>query len=302
MIAKAGGLWRSPASGAYGTMNEFRASAVACLAAQAQLILEGTQAGITIMGFGTRPPSPPQMQMAVSLVANLKQFCAETELMESLQQVSLAEFHLVQNADQLTLQTLHSEVRRIQETLLVELRKRKFLFISTDRTDLFENENSFGASIIRRFPLAKDDIVAAGNCLCAECYTASVFHLMRVFEWALRRFCDELGFKRMRDFDKKSGKFKYSPTSFAVWDKILGQLAKKVEKRVAGLRPSSKRQKLQEYYNSVLEDIKFAKDAWRNHVMHTRRTYEREEAHEIYMRVKGMMQRMANGKAQSPRS
>jgi hypothetical protein len=73
---------------------------------------------------------------------------------------------------------------------------------------------------------------------------------MRAFEWALRAFCEEVGFKRMKDFDKRTGKFKYMPASFAIWDKTLNQLAKKAEKRVGTLRPGVKKQKLQEYYNS----------------------------------------------------
>jgi len=97
----------------------------------------------------------------------------------------------------------------------------------------------------------------------------------------------------MKDFDKKTSKFKYMPASFGTWEKVLGQLGKKAEKRINRLRPGPKKQRLQEYYNVVLEDIRVAKDAWRNHVMHTRRTFERGEAYDLFLRVRNMMQRMA---------
>ena len=47
----------------------------------------------------------------------------------------------------------------------------------------------------------------------------------------------------MKDFDKRTQRFKYMPTSFATWEKIIGQLGKKAEKRINTLRPGVKRQR-----------------------------------------------------------
>ena len=274
-------------------VNLFKAEKLAGLCAQFQLLMEGAQVGITVMGYGAHKPDDLRLNMLSRLVANTKQLCAEINLPDTDQQLRLAEYHLVTDTNSLTLLVMHSELRRILETLIAELGKRKFLFISADRNGYLENENLFGEAVSNRFPLAKADLRAAGNCLAAECWTAAVFHLMRSFEWALRTICYELGLKRMRDFDKKTGGFKYTPTSYAVWEKIINQLPAKVEKRLRELRPGPRKQRMQEYYSSAIEDVKAVKDAWRNHIMHTRQEFNRVDAAGVVSHVNSIMVRLS---------
>jgi hypothetical protein len=156
------------------------------------------------------------------------------------------------------------------------------------------NVNLMGSEVIKAFPHASADIVEAGNCLAAECNTAAVFHLMRAFEWGLRTFAADLGISRFVEWSKKEQRFKYTPARFAVWERFLDHLPTRVDKTLKTLRPGALKQKRQEYYRSVCDDVKTVKDAWRNHVMHTRRDFNAEEAEAVFVRVKDMLRRMAS--------
>lgn len=279
-------------------MNNFKVEALATLCLQAQIILQQAEVAITIMGFGADHPSPTTLMMIPRWVATAKQVFADVELTESLKQVQLAEHHLA--SQQLTNLALRTHMNCITETLVVELRSRKFLFVAEDRSEFLEADKLFGDAL-SRFDDARKDVIAAGNCLAAECHTAAVFHLMVAFEWVLRTYAASLGLKRLKDWDKQRQRFKYTPVNYSQWEKILNQLPKRAEKRLGRLRPGPKKQRLQEYYSSCYEDIKCVKDAWRNHVVHSRQRYDRGAAHDVFGHVKDIIIRMASGKGGWPR-
>jgi hypothetical protein len=241
------------------------------------------------------PVEPDNIARFYAVLRDAESLFKDIGLDKSLTQVSLVKGALDYSLG-LTVSENAVEIRRILETIITELSERKFLFVAADRQEFYENDALFGPEVIRKFPLAKEDIVAAGNCLCAECHTAAVFHLMLAFEWALRTFCSDLGLKRMKDWDKKKNCFKYVPASFAIWEKILTQLPGKIERRLRGLRSGPRKQQLQEYYKTSLDDIDRVRDAWRNHVMHTRRTFNRDDSCAVFGRVKDMMERLADDK------
>ena len=190
--------------------------------------------------------------------------------------------------------SLSSEARHARREVVDQLMQRKFLRVSDDRSKYLDQKDLFGPKVTKRFKDAAWDICESGNCLAAECNTAAVFHLMRTFEWGLREFCAELGIRRFLDWSKKEKRFKRTPASYATWEKFIGQLPDRIEKRLARLGKGPMKQKRQQYYYSVYDDIKSVKDAWRNHVMHTRQTFTREEAEAVYVRVKNIMIRMAD--------
>ncbi len=161
------------------------------------------------------------------------------------------------------------------------------------RAGCIDNPNLLGPEVLKAFVDARADILEAGNCLAAECHTAAVFHMMRAFEWGIRTFAADLGLTRFADWSKQDKRFKYTPSSFGTWEKFITQLPGKIEKKLKALRPGIKRQKRQEYYYSVYDDIKIVKEAWRNHVMHTRREFSSTEAEAVFTRVRDMLVRMA---------
>src|SRR5688500_16871248 len=107
--------------------------------------------------------------------------------------------------------------------------------------------------------------------MAAECDTAAVFHMMRAVEWALRAFCVDLGYYRLRCKNKRSGKITYKPIPFAQWEEILSGIESKAQKKSQALSRGKKKQGLQEFYLPAIQDFKGFRDAFRNHVMHARR-------------------------------
>ena len=129
--------------------------------------------------------------------------------------------------------------------------------------------------------------------MAADCNTAAVFHLMRAVEWGLRALCVDLGFRKLKRRNSKTGEVRYTPIAYEDWDNILGQLQKKVETRLAATTRGPRKQLYQEFYYPAIQDIKAMKDAWRNHVMHARREYTARDADAILDRVGRLMQLLA---------
>lgn len=276
-------------------MNVFATEKLAALCAQCHVVTASCDVATHMLNRGQAQADRDTMEKALVLFQNFRPVLMSAGLAESIQQLDLVEMTVQQpnNASNLALST---QIQRVLDTVIVELRKRKFIFVSADRTLLLENNELFGAKVNSKFKLASNDIKEAGNCLAAECNTAAVFHLMCAFEWALRAFAAELGLTRFKDWNKEKGHFQYTPASYAMWEKMLSQLPQRAEKRLKGLRPGPRKQALQQFYSSCFEDIKFVKDAWRNHIMHTRQQYDRDQALSVLLHVMGIMQRMANGK------
>jgi hypothetical protein len=183
---------------------------------------------------------------------------------------------------------LPNELNHILDSLMHDLEQSRYYKLDADLEDYFERANLFGDSVREKFPSAAPDIEEAGNCLATNRYTAAVFHLMRVVEWGLRALAVHLGIKKLRS-RKKSGKVKLTPVSHSDWEHILDALNDAVNKKIEKLKRGSEKQGAQEFYYPALQDIRAVRDAWRNHVMHTRAVYGRDDAKAIFTHVKRIM-------------
>jgi hypothetical protein len=183
---------------------------------------------------------------------------------------------------------------QMRSCLIAELGKRKFLYVSPDRTDYVDSEALFGDQVRDGFPSAAFDIRESGNCMAAECHTAAVFHLMRAVEWGLRSLATDLGIRRLRCHNKKTGKVRYTPLPWAVWEDIINKIKSRIADRISRAQRGSKKQEYQEFYSPALDNIERFKDAYRNHVMHTRRDYLRGEASVIFDQAQYFMRRLAS--------
>jgi hypothetical protein len=71
--------------------------------------------------------------------------------------------------------------------------------------------------------------------------------------------------------------------------KILDGLQDAVDLKMTRLKRVSEKQKLQEFYYPALQDIRGLRDAWRNHVMHTRAEYTDKDAEAVFFHVKRLL-------------
>jgi len=187
---------------------------------------------------------------------------------------------------------VESDINHVVAMIRSDAHSATFVQVPHAFRSRLNNDGPFGSQVADAFPSACTDLREAFNCIAADCNTAAVFHFMRAVEWALRALATDLGFRQLR-VQKKSGKRKYVPLSHLEWEKILDQLQLKVDKRVEQMRPGKRKQAFQQFYYPSLQEIRAMRDAWRNHVMHSRSEYTADDANAIAGHVERLMTRLA---------
>jgi hypothetical protein len=188
----------------------------------------------------------------------------------------------------ITWQELLNELTVLRQAVESDLEKHTFAFVPPEKAKVLNRIEEW-KPIGEAVPESQTDIHDAIECYALEQNTASVFHLMRTVEWGLRAFCYHLGFKNVRSTIKKTGKVEVTPIEYSTWEGILSQLRGRITDKLNRVRRGVRKQQLQEFYNSAVSEVEAFKDAWRNHVMHTRRVYTAEDAQAIMAHVKRFM-------------
>jgi hypothetical protein len=225
---------------------------------------------------------------ATGLISDAADFAGNAGLEGTRIKATLIKRHLnhIGSSD---VSSLETELRNTQEQLVGELWQQKFFRVRADRTSFIDNENLLGVAALASFPSAKSDILEAGNCMAAERNTAAVFHLMRAVEWGIRAFCVHMGFRKLKSRIKKTGEVVYTPIEYSQWENTLHELQGRVDRKIGEIRRGPQKQKDQEFYYPALQELRAIRDAWRNHLMHTRATYNREDAMAILSHVQRLM-------------
>lgn len=156
-----------------------------------------------------------------------------------------------------------------------ELEGRKFYQLKPEVAGLFGALEPFGASVALRFGSSVYDVQEASNCFACERYTATVFHLMRVLECALKQFAQMLGIA-------------YEPN----WDAYI----KAVNAKVAVIDPKSSDDRAKrEFMTKAAVLLQHVAHAWRNKGLHVGSQYDSDQARLIFQSTKGFMQGFAEG-------
>lgn len=176
-----------------------------------------------------------------------------------------------------------SRVAILRERIDDELRDITFMFIPKCEVKFYENKSLFGENVKAKFPSGLDDIKEAGSCFATGRATACVFHSMRVVEHGLRALAKDLRVKlpKKRHIDLED------------W----GGLIDAIEGKIATIERTKRRTKQREtdlqFYHGAAAQFRHFKNAWRNHVMHSRVTYELEDAGIVLRHVDEFMQHLA---------
>ncbi len=182
---------------------------------------------------------------------------------------------------ELTYRKLFEALAILQERLRDELQLRMFIAIPHARTEYYlSTEPLFGVTVEDSFPSAIQDVREAGRCLALDCTTACVFHLMRVLEKGLFALADQLRVT-----------FKF-PLELENWKPII----EAVERKIKDLEQNPKSQEKADglkLYGGIAKEFRYFKDAWRNHVAHSRICYKDSEAMSVLLHVKEFMQELA---------
>lgn len=172
------------------------------------------------------------------------------------------------------------ELQRLSEELCGrladEMMTREFFCIDPNKNQYLNELNLFGSKVANAFPSAQDDIQNAGRCLAFDRWTASVFHSMRVLEIGLTALAKELGVS----YDRVN------------WDNIINNIEAKIRK-ISKTTSGDEWKTKEKFYSEAALQFRYFKNAWRNHVMHVRDTYDEERAETIFEHTKQFMAHLA---------
>lgn len=226
------------------------------------------------------------MKDVTILLKEIEQACTDTGLNSAGKQLAQINMHWSWSEDT-DLSSMSADLRNAHDALMIDFWNLNFVRIPEDSATFVNNGALFGDDVKAAFPSAAPDIMEAGNCLAVECGTATVFHLMRAVEWGLRALCRHLGVLRI--LKKKTGKPKYTPIAWAEWDKMLDAVHDRVDQKMLKMAAGPRKQEAQEFYYPLLRDLRAFKEAFRNHVMHTRAEYAPKDARAVLDHVQRFM-------------
>lgn len=217
-------------------------------------------------------PTNQDVSTIVDCLIDAQNLCDESGWHTAQEKIALIRAHIDNHRSDCDWSSLSADLRNTIDVLLSSAWVTKCALIANPYSEYVNNDILLGEEINKAFPSAVEDIREAGNCLAVDCGTAAVFHLMRAVEWGLRALCVDLG---VLIVPKKNTSV---PIEYSEWEKILDQLYPAVESKVDTMPRGPAKQETQEFYFSILQDIRGFKDAFRNHVMHTRKTYSQKAA------------------------
>lgn len=164
-------------------------------------------------------------------------------------------------------------IMEISTRLVDELEAKNLYAVAAER-NIYIKENRFAKSAVDRLPDAIPDMDEAARCFAFERPTATIFHLMRVTEYALNAIADLLGIQD------------HNPT----WEPIIRKIDAELK------LDYSKRQYKgdQDLLANMSTHLHAVKTAWRNKTMHVEKINTMEHAKEIYDATCGLMRYMGD--------
>jgi hypothetical protein len=156
----------------------------------------------------------------------------------------------------------------------------RFVVVPKSKADHYGQIDLFGSQVSANFHTSVYDIEEAGSCYALGRHTACVFHLMRVLEKGLHALAREL-------------KITFpTPLELENWQNIID----KIESEIRDLNKLPKGQQKSDdlkFYSEAAKEFRYFKDAWRNHVSHSREKYDEREAKRILEHVRDFMEHIA---------
>ena len=169
-------------------------------------------------------------------------------------------------------------VEEIERTIKNELGNTLLFFVPRDRSTEFTKMLSEVRLLWDRpWDVALSNLDHARLCYRVDEFTASVFHSMRAAEKILRTIAISLEIDPARDN----------------WQKLIEQ----IESSVKGLDKMPKgdnREHKQTFYSEIAMQLRYIKNAWRNHVMHARSIYDEKDSREIWWHVKRTLEKASD--------
>jgi hypothetical protein len=162
-----------------------------------------------------------------------------------------------------------------------ELESITFFFIPHDKLDYYHNPNLFGEKVVANFPAANHEASESGKCFATARYTATVFHLMRVLEVALKAIAKGLA---IPDPTKNSERN---------WGKILKKIKDEIDTKNSKTPPDPAWLNDKDFFEKSYAYLEGARNPWRNATMHVEANYDEQGALDIFNATGALMRHLA---------
>jgi hypothetical protein len=220
-----------------------------------------------------------------SMIACLKEMrteCEKLDLIHTASLISFSESEVQRKGDDYTYADMLKELDTLSFSFAEELRRNSCFRIATEKDKYFQKDDLFGAHVNTAFPSCADEIENAGNCYALQQNEACVFHCMRILERGLRALAKELGVTFSGTLDLQN------------WQNIIENVESAI-KDLEKLPKSKYKSETLKLFSQAAMQFRWFKEAWRNHIMHGRDSYDDGRAHSIFGHVQELMQALAEG-------
>jgi HEPN domain-containing protein len=224
----------------------------------------------------TQKPSsvPENKEMLTGTLELALNLCNQNDLALSIRYINKM-LEEIKKEEEYTYGKYTSEMAILYDRIVDELETVSLLRLPPHLATFYGDDPHFGQDVANKFSKATSDIQEGAKCLALGRTTASVFHLMRVMEFAVQYLGRRLNIDLVNEKN---------------WHNILDE----VDKAIKGLPTKTSRQKgIRNRFAEASAHLRMVKDAWRNDVMHPKETYTEEEAERVFRNVKDFMIHLA---------
>lgn len=182
---------------------------------------------------------------------------------------------VLSSSQALSSRELEYVIRLLEQVVQVfadEMRAQLVFSLPGKHASFFAKETPFGREVDDAFPTATFDISEASKCRAVGRWTACVMHLMRVLETGLSALSKHYGVETGSN-----------------WNQVLNQ----IEAKTREVSRSSHGAEAEQWASEAATHLRFVKNAWRNHAMHHRQTYDEERAVAIFDSSRSFMRHLA---------
>jgi hypothetical protein len=155
-------------------------------------------------------------------------------------------------------------IESLHSTMLAELGSSVFKAVPKERKAYCDPKWLAETEIPTKFPTSLTEFQRAGNCYAFGQPTACVFHSMRALEPCLNALAGYFGVS----FSQEN------------WQKVIQEIETKV-RCLGNQAKSQKKLEDEKFFGGATAELYFVKNAWRNHVAHTRDSYGDDEAFRV---------------------
>jgi hypothetical protein len=189
----------------------------------------------------------------------------------------------------LTNRQIATLLRELDKNIRWDMEKEMFMYISPERAHYYHNEELLSSEATNNFQASAEEIILAGDCYAAGCWTASVMHSMRSLEKPIQAIADSIGGINIP-----------KAIEVSTWGEIHREIDEKIKKlRGTPLTPS--RDEEIAFYSSLNLEFGYFNDTWRRFAAHSRKSYDAPQAKSALQHVIAFIdQAAAKGLKETP--